>query len=155
MIKSAGCRTVSRRRSSGDHWVSLWLCSRSRKSAGDQRISKSSNPAKILQKSSGHCRIYVQLGPRLQHPWTVCSQPNWPCTFLFETFINASALKDVNSLYRPASVNNGFLCWYPHVRLDDSGWVAVRQSLRCKCLNLVWIWNCYWVTITSSLHNVK
>ena len=56
-IKSAGGRTVSRRRSSGDHWVSLRLCSRSRKLAGDQRISKNSNPAKIRQKLVGHFRI--------------------------------------------------------------------------------------------------
>ena len=42
-IKSALGRTVSEQRSSGDHWVSLRLCSRSRKSAGYQRISKNSN----------------------------------------------------------------------------------------------------------------
>ena len=51
-IKSASGRTVSRRRSSGYHWVSLRFCSRSRKSAGDRRISKNRNPAKIAQKSA-------------------------------------------------------------------------------------------------------
>ena len=65
-MKSADVRTVSRRRSSGDHWVSLWLCSRSRKSGGDQRISKNSNSAKIRPKSSGHHSIYVVLWPRLK-----------------------------------------------------------------------------------------
>ena len=60
-MKSADGRTVSRRRSSGDHWVSLRLCSRSRKSGCDQRISKNSSPAKIRPKSSGHRSIYVVL----------------------------------------------------------------------------------------------
>ena len=65
-MKSADGRTVSRRWSSGDHWVSLRLCSRSRKSAGDLLISQNRHPAKIQQNSSGHRTIYVQLGPRLK-----------------------------------------------------------------------------------------
>ena len=63
-MKSTDGRTVSRRRSSGDHWVSLRLCSRSRISGGDQRILKNSNPAKIQPKSSSHRSIYVVLWPR-------------------------------------------------------------------------------------------
>ena len=63
-MKSADDRTVSRWQSSGDHWVSLRLCSRSRKSGGDQWISKNSNPAKIWPKSSCHRSIYVVLWPR-------------------------------------------------------------------------------------------
>ena len=75
-MKSADGRTVSRQWSSGDHWVSLWLCSRSRKSASDLPISQNRHPAKIRPKSSGHRTIYHQLGPRLNTiitPFKHCS----------------------------------------------------------------------------------
>ena len=82
-MKSADGRTVSRRRSSGDHWVSLWLCSRSRKSGGHLPISQNRHPAKIRPKSSGHSAIYVVLWRQLSNqPSVDVANDTWTEKFL-------------------------------------------------------------------------